>query len=146
MIKGRHLGVYGVIIKDNNILLVRKSRGAYIGKLDLPGGSIEHGETPVETLKREIKEETNADVANYKIYWADSVLVDWINHDKSEDIENMHHIGIIYDVVIDESSIIKEDADGLDSLGASWYKISDLTEDDISPLTYRVLKDKNLML
>ena len=46
----RHLGVYGIVIHDNKILLVEKSRGAYTGKYDLPGGSIEHGEKPIETL------------------------------------------------------------------------------------------------
>lgn len=145
MIKTRHLGVYGIIIKDGKILLVKKSRGAYIGKLDLPGGSIEHGETPVMTLKRELDEETNVVVKEYSIYCADSVVVDWVNHDRSEDTENMHHIGIIYDVTIDDSSVIKSDADGLDSLGANWYDISNLTKDDISPLTYNILKSKGYM-
>ena len=51
----RHLGVYGLIIDENKIALVLKSRGAYKGKLDLPGGSIEHGERPEDTLVREIK-------------------------------------------------------------------------------------------
>ena len=68
MIKSRHLGVYGVIINEDRILLVKKSRGAYTGKLDLPGGSFEHGETPIETLKREISEETGSNVINYSIY------------------------------------------------------------------------------
>ncbi len=64
----RHLGVYGLIIKNNRIALVLKSRGAYTGKLDLPGGSFEHGERPEETLKREIKEELNVDIKDYKSY------------------------------------------------------------------------------
>ena len=135
----RHLGVYGVIIVDNKILLVRKSRGAYIGKLDLPGGSIEHGETPVETLRREIKEETNLDIEKYSILCADSVLVDW--KDNGVDL-NMHHIGIMYDVEVGDNSKIKQDSDGLDSLGADWYNISDLEEDEISPLTAKMLKLK----
>lgn len=145
MIKTRHLGVYGIVIRDGKILLVKKSRGAYIGKLDLPGGSFEHGEKPVETLKRELQEEANVEISNYSIYCADSVLVDWVNHDKSEDTENMHHIGIIYDVDIDDSSEIKKEADGQDSLGASWYEISTLSKDDISPLTYNALKSKGLI-
>lgn len=33
----RHLGSYGLIIKNDKVVLVKKSRGAYIGKLDLPG-------------------------------------------------------------------------------------------------------------
>ena len=63
-VKERHIGVYGVIIKDNKIALVRKARGGYKGKLDLPGGGMEHAETPLETLKRELLEEINGTVIN----------------------------------------------------------------------------------
>lgn len=128
----RHLGAYGLVIKDNKIALIRKSRGAYTGKLDLPGGSFEHGETPEETLKREIKEELGVDVKDYELFDAESVLVDWTHHDE---MENMHHIGIFYLVTLNDDNV-KTDADGLDSLGASWYDIDKLTEEDVSPLVW----------
>ena len=64
----RHLGAYGLVIKDNSIALIRKSRGAYKGKLDLPGGSFEHGERPVETLAREIKEELGITLSKEKSF------------------------------------------------------------------------------
>ena len=142
MEKTRHLGVYGLIIEDNKVLLVKKSRGAYTGKLDLPGGSIEHGEKPEETLKRELLEETNCNIKDYKLLDANSVVVEWIHHDK---LESMHHIGIIYDVKI-ENHNIKKDADGQDSLGANWYNLQDLTLDMISPLTSLALKLKDIDL
>ena len=53
-----HFGVYGSIVKDGKILLIKKSRGPYTGLYDLPGGSQEQGESHLETLKREIMEET----------------------------------------------------------------------------------------
>lgn len=142
MEKTRNLGVYGLIIEDNKVLLVKKSRGAYTGKLDLPGGSIEHGEKPEETLKRELLEETNCNIKDYKLLDANSVVVEWIHHDK---LESMHHIGIIYDVKI-ENHNIKKDADGQDSLGANWYNLQDLTLDMISPLTSLALKLKDIEL
>ena len=52
-----HIGAYGIIIKDDKIALVKKARGGYKGKFDLPGGGIEHQELPNETLEREIMEE-----------------------------------------------------------------------------------------
>ena len=128
----RHLGVYGLIINDGKIALVRKSRGAYIGKLDLPGGSFEHGERPVETLIREIKEELDADVDTYELFDTDSVVVDW-NWD-GEDV-NMHHIAIFYKVTL-KNNVLKSDSDGLDSLGAAWYDIDKIKEEDVSPLTW----------
>ncbi len=131
----RHLGVYGIIINDNKILLVKKARGAYTGKYDLPGGSIEHGEKPVETLKRELMEEAGVDIKKYKLFDANSVVVKWQHHDK---LEEMHHIGIIYIVEISSSSV-KETSDGQDSLGAKWLPIESLNKDMISPLAYEEL-------
>ena len=138
----RHLGVYGLIINNGKILLVKKARGAYTGKYDLPGGSIEHGEKPIETLKRELMEETGTIIKNINLLVADSVVVEWSHHDITE---SLHHIGIIYEVNIIEGDI-KEDADGLDSLGAIWYDINDLSKNIISPLTYNalVLKGYNI--
>ena len=128
----RHLGVYGLIIKDNKIALISKSRGAYTGKLDLPGGSIEHGERPEETLVIEIKEELTVDVKEYELFETESVVVNWTHHDEEE---NMHHIGIYYIVSLKEDTL-KSDADGYDSLGANWYDIDKLKEDEVSPLVW----------
>lgn len=135
----RHLGVYGVVIKDNNILLVKKARGAYTDKYDLPGGSLEHGEKPIETLKRELNEEAGVIIKNASIFDANSVLVNWLHHGE---MESMHHIGILYLVEIG-SEKIKDTADGQDSLGAVWKPISELNKNNISPLTYETLLKLN---
>lgn len=128
----RHLGAYGLIVQDGKMALIRKSRGAYKGKLDLPGGTIEHGERPEVTLVREIKEELDADVKEFKLFDAESVVVDW-NCD-GEDL-HMHHLGIFYIVTL-ENDTLKSDGDGLDSLGANWYPVDELKEEDVSPLVW----------
>ena len=74
----RHLGAYGLIINDNKMALIRKSRGAYTGKLDLPGGTIEHGERPIETLVREIKEELDSDVKKLWFIWC-RISCSWLD-------------------------------------------------------------------
>ena len=58
--------MYGIVVKENKILLINKVGGPYNGKLDLPGGTIKLGEKPEETLIRELKEETNIDVIKYE--------------------------------------------------------------------------------
>lgn len=131
----RHLGAYGLIINDGKIALVLKSRGAYTGKLDLPGGSFEHGERPEETLIREIKEELNVDVKEFSLFDAESVKVDWTMENEPV---NMHHIGIFYLVTLKDNNL-KTDADGHDSLGAKWYDIKSLKEEEVSPLTWMEL-------
>ena len=64
---GTHVGSYGIIIRDDRIALIKKARGGYKGKLDLPGGGIEHNETPVEALKRELMEEAGVTVTSYEL-------------------------------------------------------------------------------
>ncbi len=50
--------VTGVVMKDNKVLLARHTYGDGTGLLIIPGGYVQHGETPQEALKREFFEET----------------------------------------------------------------------------------------
>jgi 8-oxo-dGTP diphosphatase len=45
------------VLKDDQILLIRKKRGLGAGKINGPGGHIEQGETPMECAVRETREE-----------------------------------------------------------------------------------------
>ena len=51
--------VTGIVIKDNKVLLARHTYGSGKGKLIVPGGYVEYGETPQDAVKREYLEETN---------------------------------------------------------------------------------------
>lgn len=50
-------GAYGVVLFKDSILLVRQIKGPLKDLLDLPGGGVEPGETPDQTLVREFMEE-----------------------------------------------------------------------------------------
>ena len=132
-----HVGAYGIMIKDNKIALVRKARGGYKEKLDLPGGGIEHTEQPFETLKREIREEAGIGTTNYKLLDVVATNIKW---EMEPDLwEDLHHIGILYTVETNESSL-KSDADGLDSDGANWYNLNELNKTELSPFTIMALE------
>ena len=91
----KHIGAYGLIIKDEQILLIKKLGGPYSGKLDLPGGTIEWGETPKETLIRELNEEVGINVKEYELFDANSVTFEWVH---KEELERGHHLGIFYKI------------------------------------------------
>ena len=132
-----HVGAYGVIIKDNKIILVKKARGGYKGKLDLPGGGIEHTELPEEALKREIMEEAGINITNYKLLDVVATNIKWEMEPNLW--EDLHHIGILYTVDTNEL-FLKNEADGLDSNGANWYNITELNKKELSPFTILALE------
>ena len=137
IVKGKHIGVYGFIIKDDKIALIKKARGGYIGKLDLPGGGMEYGESAIETLKRELMEE--AGVLVKRAHLLDVVTYTFKWQMEEDVIENLHHIGILY--VIDEfENELKSEPDNIDSLGCSWYQIDKLNQNEITPFAKLALE------
>ena len=60
-----YLGVYGVCLKDNRVLSIKKTTGPYKNRYDLPGGSQKTSEGFTETLVREFLEETGYLVNSY---------------------------------------------------------------------------------
>ena len=45
------------VLRDNEVLLIRKKRGLGAGKINGPGGKLEAGETPRQCALREVREE-----------------------------------------------------------------------------------------
>ena len=137
-----HVGSYGVIIHDGKIALIKKARGGYKGLYDLPGGGIEHDETPLEALTRELMEEIGVSIVKAELLDAVSKTFKWDVND--ELIQDLHHIGILYTVEI-EGNELKTDADGLDSLGGEWKDIDKVKEEDVSPFTWMALKKHKII-
>lgn len=136
----KHLGVYGLIIENEKIVLVKKNGGPYDGKFDLPGGSIEFGETPLEALKRELKEEIGIELKKCELIDADSIKFDWTY---DNELLKWHHIGIFYKVLSYENDIktnVEIDDKNDDSLGAILYDINKLKKEDLSDIAILELK------
>lgn len=142
MDKYTHLGVYGVLIINDQVLLIKKARGPHTGKWDLPGGSLEFGEEPYQTLLREFHEETGLTDILGTIKTAISYTL--VHPFRENQLENMHHIGIIYDVkLLSESNSLKSDGDGEDSLGASWINLHELIQYPLTPFVAEIFKINN---
>ena len=54
--------VAGIVIRENKVLLARHTYGAGKGKLIIPGGYVNKGETPQQAVIRELFEETGITV------------------------------------------------------------------------------------
>lgn len=136
IVKARHIGSYGVIIENEKIVLIRKARGGYKGKLDLPGGGIEHNETPVEALHRELMEEAGVIVQDEKLIDVFSKNIIWDETDEQK--EDLHHLGVVFQVKVIGN--LKKDPDGIDSLGANWYEIKKLNKNELTPFVVMSLE------
>lgn len=65
ILKPKTFGVRALLIKEGNILLVKHT---YQSFWYLPGGGLKNGETYDEALKRELKEELNAEISNLELF------------------------------------------------------------------------------
>ncbi|WP_340009017.1 NUDIX hydrolase [Paenibacillus sp. FSL K6-0276] len=138
MIKYTHLGVYGVLVKNDKVLLIKKARGPHTGKWDFPGGSIEFGEEPYETLKREFWEETG--ITSLKGLLHDSISYTLVYPYSDTQLEELHHIGIIYNVsLLDSNFELKTGGDGQDSDGAQWIEIEQLNSLELTSFVKKIM-------
>jgi len=132
-----HVGAYGILINENKILLIKKSRGAYRGMYDFPGGGIEFNERIEEALKREFIEETGVILDNFSFLDYNEHFCDYL----SEGGENrsLHHIAF-YFKVFGNVDKIKEEPDGQDSLGAELVDIDNLDKIEIAPIARPIIE------
>ena len=69
--------VTGVVIREDKILLARHTYGGGKGKLIIPGGYVNFGETPQEALVREYMEETQIKIKPTNIIGVRFNMHDW---------------------------------------------------------------------
>ncbi|MCH5279788.1 MAG: NUDIX domain-containing protein [Christensenellaceae bacterium] len=90
------LRAVGVLIKDDMILVQRDKGGT---EYALPGGHVRIGETTVDGLIREYKEETGADIKCRRLLWIEECFWNWNGRDA-------HNIAFYYLIDLCESSDI----------------------------------------
>ena len=133
-----HIGVYGVYIKDNKLLCIRKERGPYKNRFDLPGGSQKEYESLTETLVREFQEETGYQIDDYSNCRAFDVFVEETNR-------TVHHIMVFYDVDVnlnEQDAVLEKLEDELnDSSGLYWIDLKELDISNASPLILKLKQE-----
>lgn len=132
-----HLGVYGVLIKDSNILMIKKGRGPYTGKFDLPGGKLEHGEDIQEGLARELQEETGVIVYSAQLL---TNLTTRASFEYENEFIDMYQVGLIYKITDANLTDIQTETSLEDSLGAIWIDYATVDRDSLSPFARKVIE------
>ncbi len=127
-----HEGVYALIRRAGDLLVIRKSRGPYEGWLDLPGGSQEPGETADATLERELYEELGARI-KMRGQWNPFSLC--VTADSKGRQIRFEHQGFIAEVLIHDGASMLPTKNDEDASEVLWVPISELqSRADVSAL------------
>jgi len=96
-----HVRTVGILIRENKMLVQRDNDG---NEYALPGGHIKIGETAEESLIREFREETGADIICQRLLWTEECFWNW-NGKKA------HNISFYYLVDLCENSDIPDNGE-----------------------------------
>lgn len=95
----QRLGAYAVVVRDDALLLTRISAIGYpAGWWALPGGGVDHGESPHDTVRRELYEETGYQVASQRLVDVHHVHV--VEVGRGDMYEDYHGVHLLYAVEI----------------------------------------------
>ena len=122
-VKVQRAGAYAVLAHDGRILLTRLSSTKV---WTLPGGGIDHGEDPVDAVRREVHEETGLPLTGARLLDVDSVH--FTGHAPDGRLEDFHAVRLLFTgaVPLDVEPRVVEVGGSSDA--AAWRPIAELDE------------------
>ncbi|MET0919708.1 MAG: NUDIX domain-containing protein [Acidimicrobiia bacterium] len=126
------LGVGGVAVWNDSILLIRKGRGPAQGVWMVPGGKVELGEPVAVALVREVFEETGLEVVVEQ-------FLGWV-----ERIDDDQHF-VILDFTVTPLDPTAALMAGDDAAEARWVPLSEVSELRLVDGLYEFLHDHNVL-
>lgn len=117
----------GVTLRNGKILIQREKDG---NEYALPGGTVKLGETTEETLIREYREETGAEITIKKLLWTEESFWEY-NGKKQHGIAFYYLIDFLDDTIFEREDFISQKDNCNIVLG--WYPVEKLKEIIIYP-------------
>lgn len=117
------VGVGAIILSEGRILLEKRKNAPAKGKWTVPGGLVELGESIVQAVIREVKEETGLDVA-------EPGLVDVVDHVESDARGKVRYHFVIVDYHVKvEGGVLRAASDAED---LKWVRFSEVEAFDLT--------------
>ncbi|WBW94718.1 NUDIX domain-containing protein [Oceanirhabdus sp. W0125-5] len=114
--------VKALIIRDKKLLTIKKEdeKGyMYI----LPGGGQEFGETLIDAVRREVREEVGASISNENIVFVREYI--GANHENALTDKDIHVVEHIFSCELEKENIYELEPDE-DQVGIEWIDINEL--------------------
>lgn len=132
--------VGAVVLHDDHVLLIQRGQAPAKGKWTLPGGVIEVGESPEESLLREVKEECQVNIHIQEIV----EVINKVIYDEQGKVQ-YHYIILDYLAFCDSEvdCQAKPLRAGSDAMNACWVPVDTLeqydTTDGLLEVIYKAL-------
>lgn len=121
----QRLGAYAVAVDQDRLLLTRISPiGFPPGAWTLPGGGVDHGESPHDTVRRELYEEAGLEALSARLVDVHHVHI--VDVGRGDMYEDYHGVHLLYAVEVDASVVPHVvDVDGTTDL-VRWVPIDEV--------------------
>jgi ADP-ribose pyrophosphatase YjhB (NUDIX family) len=121
---------YALVQQGGAVLLTRfSSRGFHSGQWGLPGGGVEHGEHPRDTVVRELREETGLDCVVGDLVTVDDVRVRGTAPSGRD--EEFHSIAIVYAATVADGAEPRVvEVDGTTD-AVAWVPVTDVAAETV---------------
>ncbi len=120
----QRLGAYALVVREGEVLLTRNSvRGPSPGSWTLPGGGLDHGESPTAAVAREVWEETGlAPVVGELLGVHDEHFVGTAPSGREEDFHSVH---LVFEAsVVAGQAAVREVGGTTDAV--AWVPVADV--------------------